>query len=92
MNSILSFRGKPISTNSREQSDTPCASSSDAKRLDGKNFARRYDCEDYLDCLFQASVVNASRLPCKDCNKYSQKYTERRRKYNIEFWLQKSSP
>jgi hypothetical protein len=87
MSSILSFRGKPISTNSHGHADPARISNYDTKSLDGKNFARRYDCEDYLDCLFRASVANASRLPCKGCNKYSPKYAEEERKYNTELWL-----
>jgi hypothetical protein len=76
MNSIVSFRGKTISTNSREHADPVRISGSDTKKWTAENFSRRYDCEDYLDCLFQASVVNAVRLPCKSCDKYSPKYTE----------------
>jgi hypothetical protein len=86
MNSIVSFRGKPISTSSHGRADPLRMTSSDAQRLYGKEFSRRYDCEDYLDCLFRASVVNASRLPCKGCNRYSPKYTEEERK-NIELCL-----
>ena len=80
MNSVVSFRGKTISTNSREHADPVGISGSDTKKWNAENFSRRYDCEDYLDCLFQASVVNASKLPCKNCNKYSQKYTEEERR------------
>jgi hypothetical protein len=86
MNSIVSFRGKPISTGSHGNTDPLRMRNSDAQRLYGKDFSRRYDCEDYLDCLFRASVVNASRLPCKGCSRYSPKYTEEERK-NIELCL-----
>jgi hypothetical protein len=85
MNSVISFRGKPISTSSHSHADVLRLTKSDATRSDGSSFSRRYDCEGYLDCLFRASVVNATRLPCKDCGKYSPKFTEEERA-NIRFW------
>jgi hypothetical protein len=78
MNSIISFRGQPISTSSRGRANPLGMTGPEA--LHGKNVSRRYDCESYLDCLFRASVVNASRLPCKGCSSYSPKYAEEDRK------------
>jgi len=85
MNGIISFRGKPITTSSRGRAGVLGMSRRDV-RADGRSHSRRYDCEGYLDCLFRASVVNASKLPCKGCGNYSPKYTEEERK-GAALWL-----
>ncbi len=85
MNSVISFRGRPISTSSHGHVGSIRILNPDI-RSDGRNHSRRYDCEDYLDCLFRASVVNASKLPCKGCTNYSPRYAGEEPK-NATLWV-----
>jgi hypothetical protein len=37
---------------------------------------RKYDCDEYSDCLFEASIKNARKLACKGCTKYVSGYSK----------------
>ncbi len=50
------------------------------------NSSRRYDCEQYLDCLFQASIANMRALPCKDCDKYVSRAAEEEGNQDLGLW------
>jgi|WetSurMetagenome_2_1015567.scaffolds.fasta_scaffold445128_1 hypothetical protein len=74
MNTTISFRGTIITTNSHAHAMPIHLTKPDKKRLDRRDSVRNYDCEEYLDCLFEASMANAGRLPCKGCSRYVPQY------------------
>jgi hypothetical protein len=73
------FRGKRISTVLGGSDDSARASEAGRNGTCKKTSSRNYDCEAYSDCLFQASVKNASKLPCKGCEEYVSRYSEEHR-------------
>ena len=56
------------------------------KESDSTDFSRRYDCEEYLDCLTQASLANMSGLPCTDCNRYVSRGLGADGDYDVGIW------
>lgn len=56
------------------------------KKPKDRNPTRRYDCEDYLDCLLEASMANMRGLPCKDCDRYVSRYSEEEYNRNLGLW------
>ena len=71
---VLSFKGNIISTRSRTQ--TVSSTKPEKKKQDRGHSVRNYDCVEYLGCLFQASMANARRLPCKACTRYVERCPE----------------
>jgi len=73
---VLSFKGNIISTRPQAQAVSPVKP--EKKKRNRGHSVRNYDCEEYLDCLFQASMANAGRLPCKECERYVQRCPEQK--------------
>ncbi len=66
----VSFRGNIITTNSRDDQARVRPTNDGKKKIVYLGSDRRFDCEDYLDCLLLAAMANAGELPCKGCSKY----------------------
>ena len=75
------YQGKKITTIRKMGPGSADIISVRRGREPNKTSARNYDCDTYQDCLFEASVRNASKLPCSECNDYIPRYSDEYRTY-----------